>query len=193
MKNLKIISFIGIYFLLSACSSVSVSTDFDPESDFAKFKTFQWNMSKKPIVNKDPRIGNDLMDLRIRSSIDNQLATQGFVKQELESDFSVIYHVTTEDKIELHNYNTHGGYAPGWGWGSGFGYRGMAYGAGYAETVVKEYKSGTLIIDIIDQKTSQLIWRGMGSKRIPSTTNPEKLDELVNLVVKSILKNFPPQ
>ena len=193
MKKLRIISLVCIYSVLNACSSVSVSTDFDQASDFSQLKNYQWKPGNIPITNTDPRIANNLMDIRIRSTIDRQLASQGFIKQYGNSDFSVIYHVTTEDKIELHNYNTHGGYGPAWGWGTGYGYRGMAHGHGYSETVVKEYKKGTLIIDIIDQKSGQLIWRGMGSKRIPSKTNPEKLDELVNLVVESILKNFPPK
>ena len=70
----------------------------------------------------------------------------------------------------------------------------MSFGMhGYSETKVKEYKSGTLIIDFISPKTNQLVWRGMGSKKIPKSTNPEKMDKLVNQVVMNILKNFPPK
>ena len=134
------------------------------------------------------------MDTRILDSIEAQLKTQGYNKVDGPMDLLINYSVLTEDKVDITNHSVYGGVAPGWGWRGGYGYRGMGVGVhGYNDIQVKSYKSGTLIIDFIDPISNQLIWRGIGSKRIPKTVTSEKADELINLVVMSILKNFPPK
>jgi len=195
MKIIKLVSFYTLLIVISACSSVQVSTDHSEDADFSNLKTFKWlNVSTE---GKDPRMDNTIMYSRITNTINKQLSFQGYSKIDTTPDFFINFDVLTEDKVDVRNYNTYGGYPAGWGWGAGYGHRGYGgYGGvygGYSETTVKEYKKGTLIIDIIDPTTNQLIWRGLGSKRLPSTSNPEKMDELVFDVVESILKNFPPK
>ncbi len=179
--------------LLSACSSVKVSTDYDAGSDFSALKTFSWY---EPSITETTRYAaSEIMDRRIRGSIEQGLVGKGFNTVTSTPDFYVNYSVTTEDKIDVDTYNTYAGYAPGWGWRGGFGYRGMYIGMDMVTTDVDvdQYKEGTLILDIIDPTSGQLIWRGLASKRLPSSTNPEKMNELVNKVVTELLKNFPPE
>ncbi|MFT5520344.1 MAG: hypothetical protein ACI9IA_000935 [Enterobacterales bacterium] len=179
---------------LTACSTVKTSSDYNKDSDFTSYKTFSWLTKTDSNVASNATVVNQIMDERIRSSINRQLGVQGYQKLDSIADLNINYSVLTQDNVDITSHNTYGGFAPAWGWRGGYGHRGMSVGmAGYSDIEVDNYKSGTLIIDFIDPKTNQLIWRGMGSKRIPSSTTPEKLDKLVNLVVESILKNFPPK
>ena len=42
-------------------------------------------------------------------------------------------------------------------------------------------------------ETRKIVWRGMGTKRLPDyVTRPER-DQLVNEVVAATLENFPPK
>lgn len=173
---------------INGCSSVEVSSDYDQSSDFAALSSFNWvALGVTGSVDQAP---NAIMDARIRNSISNQLTVQGFRSDENNSDFLVNYHVITQDKVDIDVYNTYGGYGPSWRWYGGYGYRGMP---GYARVDTREYTQGTLIIDVIDPTTIQLIWRGMGSKKLPTSLDPDKADALVNEVVASILANFPPE
>ena len=191
IKKIIVLSFLTG---LVACSDVKVSTDYDKSSNFEAFKSYSWVVPNSGNSISSNRAKNAIMDNRIRNAIDAQLAMQGYKKSDTNNDLLLNYSVLTEDKIDISTHNIYDGYPNGWRWGAGYGYHGMSFGMhGYSETKVKEYKSGTLIIDFISPKTNQLVWRGMGSKKIPKSTNPEKMDKLVNQVVMNILKNFPPK
>jgi len=132
------------------------------------------------------------MDARVRSSIEKHLHFQGFKKQPEKVDFFVNYSVTTQDKVDFDSYNTYAGVGPRWGWHGGYGYGGMNIGVS-SQNVARTYQKGTIVIDIIDAKSNKLIWRGLGSKKLPSTSSAENMDELIDLVVYSVLAYFPPK
>ena len=56
-------------------------------------------------------------------------------------------------------------------------------------TYVNSYPEGTLVIDVIDRKSRDLVWRGAGARAF-SKMNPsyEKVDKRVT----RILQDFPP-
>ena len=180
--------------LISACSGVKVSTDYDSGADFSHLESFTWYSPSPTEVTRYSQ--SDIMDKRIRRNIASGLVNKGYRdKANGPPDFFVNYSVTTEDKINVDTYNTYAGYAPGWGWrGAGYGHRGMYYGMDMVNTEidVDQYKEGTLILDIIEPDTGHLIWRGLASKRLPSSSNTERLNALVAEVVSELLKNFPP-
>lgn len=176
---------------LVACSTVQVSTDYDQSADFSALKTFGWLPDSAKVEQDSAYLNNRLMDMRITKAVSQQLIEQGFLFSSTP-DFYVNYSITSEQKTDIRTYDNYAGYGPGWGWGPGYGYRGMSQGA-YTETYVDEYQQGSLIIDVIDPKNLELIWRGIGSKRLPQSANAAEIDKLVAEVVKSILVKFPPK
>ena len=50
------------------------------------------------------------------------------------------------------------------------------------------FKEGTLVIDIVDRKTKELVWQGIGSD-VLDPSGPH--ENLIN-AVQEILKKFPP-
>lgn len=174
---------------LMACSSVKVSTDHDKNTDFSNFKTYQW-INAQTVTDKDEVQVSDIMDMRIRNTINKQLAVQGYQLSEAKADLQLNYSVLKRDETDIQTYQTYGGYSSRWGWGAGYGYRGMRT---HSDTVVRTYQSGTLVIDFVDPKTNKLVWRGLGSDRIPSERTTENMDKLVSKMVQSILKKFPPK
>lgn len=176
---------------LTACSSVSVSTDYDQDADFSELKGFNW-LPKSAVVEKESAyLNNRIMDVRITKAIDKQLVAQGF-KFASTADFYINYSITSEKKTDIRSYDNYSGYGPSWGWGVGYGHRGMSLSAS-TETRIDEYQQGSLIIDVIDPKSLELIWRGVGSKRLPESTDAAEMDKLVAHIVKNILDKFPPK
>ncbi len=178
---------------LGACASVSVTTDHDKQADFSSYKTYAWLADEQQ--NSEGQELSPLMHQRIQQRIDTQMAKQGYNKVESNADLLINFSVLTKNKVDINTYQVYDGYAPGWYWAPGhpYGYRRIDLLTSRTETSVKEYTQGTLIIDFIDPASNQLVWRGMGSKRLPSQTTTEKTDELVKLVVESILSHFPPK
>ncbi len=196
---------------VSGCAGVSVSTDYDRSADFVSMTTYDWladsekfgsNMAvdssaisktddEQAAPDKKVLKTNAIMHDRIVNTVDLQLTLQGFVQQREDPDFLINYNITSEKKTDVRTYDNYGGYGPSWGWGFGYAHRGMAIST-YSETRVDEYQQGTLIIDIIDPKTNRLIWRGVGSKRLPETSDVNVMDKLIHEIVSSILQKFPP-
>ncbi|KXO13518.1 putative lipoprotein [Moritella sp. JT01] len=176
---------------VTACSTVKVSTDYDQSADFTALKGFNWLPKSATVEKENTYLNNRIMDVRITKAIDKQLIAQGF-SSSTAPDFYVNYSITSEKKTNIRTYDNYSDYGPSWGWGIGYGHRGMSLSA-RTETRIDEYQQGSLVIDVIDPTSLELIWRGIGSKRLPESTDAAEMDKLVADVVKSILSKFPPK
>ena len=158
-----------------------VSYDFNKSSPFASFKTYAFKDGTK--------VGQELIDARIVSAIETELAAKGFTKA-ATPDVFVVYHVAFDQEKDISTYSSGygGGYGPyGWGWG------GAAWGGGMTSTQVRNILIGTMVIDIADAKQNQMAWRGMATKEVDTQAKPEKRDKSINNAVKKIFKNYPPK
>lgn len=157
--------FIISTFVLASCSAVRVSYDFDKATDFNAYKTY--NYHKNGI---DKLELNDLDKRRILSAIDAQMAAKGFTKTETSPDLYINVLASSKEKINIDN-GYYGGY-----WGG--------------PSRVYQYTSGTIIIDIIDEKRNILIWQGAGSGLNVSDLE-SKADDIPQAVAE-IMAKFPP-
>ena len=168
--------------LLTACSSVQVSTDYDPGTDFAVLKAYAW-LPRKAGASGDPRMDSTLLNERIRNAVEAQLAERGFEKvASARADFLVAYHTAVQRKIDVDSVYRGYGYGAGaWGWGAGH------------ETVVYEYDQGTLLLDFLDPKAHRLLWRGSASAVVSEHSTPEQRTALIHEAVAKLLDRFPPK
>ena len=183
MKLFRSLVLIGLIALAAGCTTIKVASDFDPEADFSKLHSYAIHAAPADAVT-DPRVDNSLLDERIRAALDTELSAKGFQKLRGGSpDFLVSFHVGVQSKLDVttlnRSYPYYGGYYGAWG--------------GYSETMVREYEQGTLIIDVIDPSTGNLIWRGSAQSEVKDLKTPEARTKRINVVVERVLKNFPPQ
>ena len=75
----------------------------------------------------------------------------------------------------------------GWGWRF-YPWGGTPFPYGYAPRRTYTYTEGTLIIDMIDARTNQLVWRGSVAGTVD---NPANLERQVEKAVRAILKQYP--
>jgi hypothetical protein len=169
--------------LTLACSGIKVDSDYDPSADFTQLRTWSW----LPDAGKsgDPRLDNALLDSRIRAAVKSELDAKGYTLATSGTpDFQVAYHVSVEGKLDVDTvYHGGGGYGRA-------GYR--RGGWGYAETRVREYDEGTLLIDVLQSGSGALLWRGSGVATVREESTPEKRTRRINAAVKKILERFPP-
>jgi hypothetical protein len=173
MKLIKLLSVLG-FLILTSCSSVYVNTDYDKKANFAAYKTYAYNKS-----SIDKLEISDLDKKRILYAIDAVMPTKQFSKSE---NPDVLINIFTKERERVDVYNNMGwGYGFGWGWGPN-------WGMGYSRTTTTP--EGTLYIDIVDAKTKELVWQGIGTGYL--TTNVEKKDERIAEFVTKILEKYPP-
>jgi hypothetical protein len=173
MKLIKLLSVLG-FFILTSCSSVYVNTDYDKKANFAAYKTYAYNKS-----SIDKLEISDLDKKRILYAIDAAIPTKQFSKSE---NPDVLINIFTKERERVDVYNNMGwGYGFGWGWGPN-------WGMGFSRTTTTP--EGTLYIDIVDAKTKELVWQGIGTGYL--TTNTEKKDKRIAEFVAKILEKYPP-
>ena len=138
MKTATSILVVTLILVLISCSSVNVTTDYDPEIDFSKYKTYLWYGGEMPA--DDQLSANPLVKKRVASSVEKALESKGFTKgADGQADLVVIIHAGTKEKMQVTNYG-YGGYGYG-RYGGGWG----GYGGG---TDVHYYDETTLVVDI---------------------------------------------
>jgi Domain of unknown function (DUF4136) len=178
MKMFKIgIYVVGFFFALFAgtISAQDVSVDYDKTFDFNTLKTFSIKIATS--------WGNPLGEKRVTDAIEAALTKKGWTKaEEGSADALVMLHGATQQKKDLNTfYSGYGGY--GWyGWGGGMS---------TAHTTVSEYTVGTLVVDIFDAKSKQLVFRGIGQDEL--SDNPEKNQKKIQKATEKMFKNFPPK
>jgi hypothetical protein len=178
MKLTNPIITVGLIALLYSCSSLDISTDYDPTQDFSKYKTYRWARIKERDPN-DVLTKNLMMRKRVVVAVNKGLQEKGFEKLDRgKPDFIVFVHAGVQQKTNVYY---HGGYHYGGWWGP--------YG-GYSS--VSTYKQGTLVVDIVDTEEKELSWRGIASDVVQSYSDPEALQEELDYVISIMLEDFPP-
>jgi hypothetical protein len=177
--------------VIAGCSSMEINHDYDPKADFAGLKTYDW-LDAPQKATGDPRIdGNTILRDRIHEAVETGLAARGYRKVSSDPDFLVAYHVSLDTRRSVQTLNNYYGYGPGWGYGYGAAYR-PGYWAGMPESYVYEYEEGTLILDIVNPKNKELMWRGSAQDEVHFKSTPEKDQAQLNEAVHKMLEKFPP-
>jgi hypothetical protein len=171
-----------------ACSTVRTTTDFDPDTNFGAWQTYAW-FPAGPSPTGDPRLDNPLLHDRVEAAVSRTLDAAGFIRVQGDSpDFYVNYHLSTEQRINVHTIDRHymgGPHNRHWG-GRGWS------GVGWTETRIEEFEEGSLIIDFVDVSARRLVWRGTGTRRLSRNTRSDRVTQSVNAAVEEILAQFPP-
>jgi hypothetical protein len=171
---------VGAACLLTACSGISTSSDYDPAVDFTSFSTFTWLDTEGDDIDA-------ITDSRIKSAIDGAMAAKGFQRGGADADLAVGYQVTSAERRSYNTVNT------GWGGGyGGYGWGGYGMGMGMSTTTENVWEEGTLLIGMFDAGSKSLVWTGTATAALDSSRSPEERQQLVDDAVAKMLKGFPP-
>jgi hypothetical protein len=156
--------------LTAAAVFAGVTTDYDHSANFAQYKTYSWGKIQT---------ANGLWDDRVKDAVASQLATKGF--SEVPSGGEVI--VAARDAIQnQQQLNT---------FYNGFGGRRWGGGTGMSTTTVDNYKVGTLIVELFDGTSKNLLWHASATNTL--SNNPEKNIKTLDKNVQKMFQHFPPQ
>ena len=169
---------------LGCASSIDIKHDYDKSQDFSALKTYDW-FPEPVIIPGDARTAQErsgLIAKRIKDAVDSELRAKGLKKDSRNPNFLIVKHLGFDQKINVTDY----GYSYG-----GYGlYYGRAWGGRNID--VYEYTEGTLILDFIDTKTKQLIWRGCAIGTVDPDKTMEEREKRLNKAIAKILAKFPP-
>ena len=144
--------------------------------DLTKYKTYAWDQGGS--------VNNPLVHQIIVSAVDRALAEKGLTRVDTAADLKVVAWGTTES--DMHTVN------PSWSPSLNSINNGIVVGSS-AWPVTK----GTLIVNLLDAKTSDSIWRGTGTDTLDQgpSGNPvqdaKSVEKKINKAVAKMFKRFP--
>jgi hypothetical protein len=171
------LSHITLLLIIFGCSSIDVTSDYDLNADFNSYKSFYVFSG----VLKDSKLeAVPLVKKRVLEAAAAELQKKGFtLVDSSKADFTVFALATTTEKMNVNTY----GYGYGYGWGP--------YPSG-RNIDVSYYTQGSLILDFVDNKKDELIWRGIGSAVVQDKGTPEEREQFIKEAVAKILEQYPP-
>lgn len=184
MKSIRA-TVLGVLILAVATTAfgTSVKSDYDKMFDLTKLRTFAFKTERA--VN-DPLSSNTIEAERLQSALTAQLQANGFSQDSQDPNFIVAFYSRSKQKTEIES-------TPGFGFGSGFGW---GYDMPYREhwrwglgpdVWTYNYTQGCVMVDIIDAKTNQLVWRGVA---MDTLNGINQSDKQANEVAKDLIKRF---
>ena len=182
----------------AGCSTYSVVTDYDSSFPFASYKTYRWSDDAITKSSSNVLANNPLVLKRIKNAVDRELATKGYVlNSNGAADFTVSLYAGVQDRERYNlppmSFSYHQGYYHNRFGHNRFGHnRFVMYDPYWPTPYVSYYKAGTLVIDIMDQKSNELAWRGIAQGILQNYNTGKEMQQDIDGAVTKILAEFPP-
>lgn len=148
---------------LVGCASAHVTSDWDRNARFGSYHSYAWMETPRMQAMQHAT----LFDRRLRSAVEAELAAKGFRKSESgdEADVLLVYDAGMREKLDVQS-------------------RGVAG----QRLDVREYREGSLVIDVVDATTMSLVWRGTADAEI---RGPDQSGEKITKAVQKMFGRFP--
>ena len=177
---------------LAACASgVQVRTALSPDASLTGLRTFRVEQTPKPKIanaqsNSDPMLVNSISNRALRSDLQQGFEKLGYAVNDSTPDFCVAYYASTDQKLDITTWNYGYPFRPRrW---AGWGFYQPRFGAAF-DPMVTQYTQGTIIVDVFDPKTKDLLWRGQGVANV--SDNQQEYTQELQTTVGAILAKFP--
>jgi hypothetical protein len=157
---------------LVACSTLRTTTDFDPRADFSRYRTFD--------VSSITSSGDDLLGRRIQAALETEFASKGLTESRQSPDLLVVAHARVGHQTEIVTWGS------GWGWGRRWG-----GGPGLSYSTVEKIAVGTLVVDLVDAKNHELVWRSTASDAVDPDATPARREKSLTAAVSKMFETYP--
>lgn len=180
--NRRLGFFIAASVTLAACGpSIRITTTVAPGANFSLLHKFRI-LTPPPRrdgrrMPDDPMLVNSITNQALLAGITDAFIARGYALDPTAPDFTIAYYASARERLDVTLWNY--GYPGRWGgW-----YPPPAY-------AVIPYKEGTVIIDVLDAKGTELLWRGRGDA--VTTDDPAEFQRNLREAVQAIVQKFPP-
>jgi hypothetical protein len=163
---------VALLFVGATLTAQDVKSNSMPGTDFSKYHTYKW------VAIEGASHPNQIVDAEIKQAVDSQLTTKGLTKTDGDkADLYVGYQTAVDQQKQWNGYGMGGGVR----WG------------GMATATSSTIDVGTLVLDMYDPATKQLVWTGSASKTMNPSSNQEKNQKNLDKAMAKLLKSYPPK
>jgi len=160
---------------LAGCASTpDIRYDYDRAADFSSYRTY--NIMDRAGQESGGAPYESITAQRIRLAVEHEMESRGYTKA-TTPDIFVNFYVTVQQVQKVSQVPA----APQPVYG--YGYRRYNTWPGqHYETWVRNYNEGTLMIDVVDASTNQLVWEGVGRGRLTKS----EIDNIANIASNAV-------
>ena len=163
----------ALIFVTGSLSAQDVRYNFMPGTDFSKFHTYKWSSIEG---GAHP---NQIVDAQIKQAVDSQLASKGLTKiLDDKASLYIGYQIAVDKEKQLNAFGMGGG---------------IRWGGGMGTATSSTISVGTLVLDMYDPTTKQLVWTGTATKTLDPSSNQQKNQQRLDKAMAKLLKNYPPK
>ncbi len=172
---MKILHYLLLALLFTSCQAVRVQTDYQNETDFTNYATYNYYDDMKTGLG-------DLEEKRLIKVLDAAMRNKGLLLSE-EPDFLI--------NIQSKMYQAANGNSVGLGVGGGGRNVGGGLSVGIPITSSKVQRE--IIFDFVDSQKEELFWQAISVSGFNENLSPtEREDKLVEIVDR-VLSKYPPK
>jgi hypothetical protein len=157
---------------LASCGAGTVHSFLERGVDLGRYQHYDWGPDNGSGTG-DPRLdNNEIFQGWVRAAVEKQLAMKGFEKTTSGSpELLVHFHARVEQRMDLTDTDRY---------------------AACPDCKPFIYDAGTLLIDLVDAHTGQLLWRGWSEGNVSGVIDSQRwLEERIDADVSKIFKGLP--
>ncbi len=181
LSTSRLVACAALALTTAACaSSIEVRTMVAPDAGLSALHTFRMlpgpaRRDGRPATGADdPMIANSIANRALRERIVKSFEDRGYALDERRPDFGVAFYASAREKLDVGT----------WDYGYPFPPRYPAQ-----VPMVMQYTEGSVVIDVINPSTRQLLWRGEG-KAVLTDDASENVKQLTK-AAEAIVAKFP--
>jgi Domain of unknown function (DUF4136) len=163
---------------MSGCAStMTASSHMRQGFDLSRYRTFDWGPPDE-LPAGDPRLDQDAFFLdEVHGAIERALGERQFTLSSTSTpDLLIHIHANIDTRIDVNQTERMHGHCQ----------------INDCEEWLMEYEAGTLVVDVVDARTNQLMWRGWAQDSVSGIlTDRPKMTEKLQQKVRQIMARFP--
>ena len=117
--------------------------EYDKKADFSGYKTFQFGEGEITTPKDLRQVPDTSLHKWVRDAVTEELTKKGLQRLDTAADLTVSYIAGSQVRSDA------GTVGPG----------GLTPGGDYSQTYLRDYRQGSLVIDLNDARNSKLVWR----------------------------------
>lgn len=193
MKNtlIKTLLFSSVLGLTACTSGPSITSQSRANTNFSQYKT--WGYAEQ--LGTDKAGYSTIITSEFKQAVQKEMAARGYVYTtenpglwvNFFSNVQIVSETYSTPGVNVGLYGGYGGFGRGYGYGLGFGV--PIYGN---DVETRNYKLGTVSIDVVDVASKELIWEGVleGALSKKAMENP---GAAIQSAVSQIYSKYPIQ
>jgi hypothetical protein len=163
---------------VTGCATMNVSSHVEQGLDFTQYHTYGWGPADA-LPTRDPRLdGDPFFHDHMQGAVDKSLQSRGLALTTSGTpDLLLHYHANVTERLRASSLDQPDGTCTSEScWGG-----------------VTEYEAGTIVLDVVDARTSRVIWRGWAQEDLQRLIDDhDKMAKDIDQAVARMLRRLPP-